>query len=654
LYLWETIFFFFHMIIVAVITGLIFGFIAVALIGMCTEDKKPLDSMMQVAITLCCAYLAFFISESEFSSSGVVATVVAGLVIAHNAWPLFICRDTIRTVWEAIEFIGNTVIFFLAGLIFVGLLLERKSEFGWLDMLWLIVLYFAIFLIRAVMVLVLWIPLNMVGSQLCWQEGVVMAWSGVRGAVSVALAMIVDIEYGIDHKIGSQVMFHVCGIAFLTLIINSGTTPHLLRTLGLIKTDMMMSRIGHNLKARVVRLVGSAFERQLDNATDARFFGANAAVVQAMVPALNENLPVETVEDEKPIEPRMHAGTSSEFRLALLYRETFLRVVQCRYWDGMKDGILARDLNTCSVLLHSTEEALDNTSRSLHDWEITARSINRDESSIWGRFISKSPEHRLTLKIYIALCYIEAHTFAQAELLSNMGNGSAMDLQVQKQVINESNLQKQKAYDLIYSLPSQSVEMAKSDMLARKLLRQHMSEIERMLHLGLLTRVEADHLSKPCLLALRKISTSPQDVWVARRLNMSGQGLAREYSMGHSNASSATSIHGGIPPSYRLASIGAPGVGTATFGNQTSFADKQAVDDKLGLYHVTHDGLPVNKAEDRGSTEVAVLSAGTHVSVLQFGGYDDGSKRARIDAPAGWISIRTVDGKRFVEKVPQV
>merc|ERR1719217_898063 len=119
--------------------------------------------MIQVVVTMCCGYMAFFLSENEFSSSGVIATVSAGLAVAHSAWPLFVSRETVHTVWEAIEFIGNTVIFSLAGLIFTGNVLDNHSELTKYDLMWMLIMYVAMFAIRAIMMTLLWIPINMAG-----------------------------------------------------------------------------------------------------------------------------------------------------------------------------------------------------------------------------------------------------------------------------------------------------------------------------------------------------------------------------------------------------------------------------------------------------------------------------------------------------------
>merc|ERR1740123_712558 len=97
--------------------------------------------MIQVVVTIVCGYLAFFIAETEFSSSGVLATVAAGYVVGFFSWPRFANRETMHTVWEMIEFVGNTLIFFLAGIIFGHCVLSRMRFIGRQDVGWLLFLY---------------------------------------------------------------------------------------------------------------------------------------------------------------------------------------------------------------------------------------------------------------------------------------------------------------------------------------------------------------------------------------------------------------------------------------------------------------------------------------------------------------------------------
>jgi NhaP-type Na+/H+ or K+/H+ antiporter len=530
LHLWEAVFFFLQMTVVAAFVGFIVGLLCISVISYCSGTQYHTNTMIQVVMTICCGYLAFFISESEFESSGVLATVSAGLVLAHSAWPLFVSRETVEVVWEAIEFIGNTIIFFLAGLIFMGMVLHSKSVLGLDDLFWLFILYFAVIGIRAVMITVLWIPLNLVGSPIYWQEGAVMVWSGLRGAVSVAMGMIVSIEPDIDHVISSRVMFHVGGIAALTLIVNSMTTPYLLRSLGLIKSDALMNRIGFKLSSRITERMKETFEDKLHNPNDARYYGANPTMVWSMVPMLGDGHAPGTAESLRT--SQRSAQPNLEWKLVQVYREVFLRVVQSRYWQGVEDEIVPRHLLVYRSLVHSTEEALDNTWETLSDWDILASILHIYKRTVLQRLLGSlasmwpfkfipvfnraAPDFQQQLKIYVALSFIEAHTFAQVEVPRNIGTDDAVDIRVQKQVLHESNLQKQKAIDLIESMPMWLVERCKSEMLARKLLRQRLGMVEHMKTGGFLTKAEATHIEEPCHHALADISKFDQNTWQDR------------------------------------------------------------------------------------------------------------------------------------------
>merc|ERR1719230_1553977 len=104
--------------------------------------------MIQVIVTVACGYLAFFLAEEQLLASGVLATVASGFVVAYYAWPRFVSRETVHIVWEAIEFVGNTVIFFLAGVIFMNTVLERWSLISGADVLFLLILYVGLTTIR--------------------------------------------------------------------------------------------------------------------------------------------------------------------------------------------------------------------------------------------------------------------------------------------------------------------------------------------------------------------------------------------------------------------------------------------------------------------------------------------------------------------------
>jgi NhaP-type Na+/H+ or K+/H+ antiporter len=596
----ATAYFFFHMIVPAILIGFSIGFASIALISFCSEVVGELDGMIQVVVTMSCGYLAFFISENEFSSSGVIATVVAGLAVAHSAWPLFVSRETVHIVWEAVEFVGNTVIFFLAGLIFMGTVLER--HFGLQDLSWLFAVYVGMFVIRMIMLALLWLPLNQAArlagaEQISWQEGIVMVWCGLRGAVSLAMGMIVDIEPGVKNSIGSQVMFHVGGVAALTLLINAVTTKPLLQLLGLVKDEALMNRVSAKLSVLITDNVKTTFQKEITSNRDVRFSGANVKIVEEMVPMLTEEAPVDddldeggTTEDLLQVLRDEHNRLQhfNMFREKMdiqdqhvqAFREVFLRVVQNRYWNGIEDGVIPKQLMVSRVLLHSTEEALNNTWENLKDWDIIKKSLRDPQikprsyekfmsrlAELWpfkfiAQFRKASLDFQTMMSVFVALSYIEAHTFAQEELIDRMpkrlGRSDKLDVIVQNRVVKESVDQRQEAQKFVGLLPSDFVELGKSEMLARRLLHQQVTEVQQKKEMGFLSSKEADHLCEPCHEALRNIAHKPMRSWSE---NLPHTDLNDEATLTR-GASQVPIVDAGLPdhpPGYGISDTNDPG-----------------------------------------------------------------------------------------------
>merc|ERR1719389_27206 len=145
--------------------------------------------------------------------------------------------------------------------------------------MWLCALYVILGVIRAFMIAVCWIPMNLLGTPLSWKEGVVMVWSGLRGAVGLAMAIIVDLEPEIDRQTGSHVMFYVGGIAALTTLVNATTSAPLLRALGLTKPDRMKVRMLKQFERQLTQKVRTQFSTLVESPSDVRFQGANVELV---------------------------------------------------------------------------------------------------------------------------------------------------------------------------------------------------------------------------------------------------------------------------------------------------------------------------------------------------------------------------------------
>jgi len=67
----------------AFLLGMVIGYIFFTWIKKASSKLEDHSSMIQVSLTLCCAYWSFIIAEGVFHISGVLSTVAAALVLAH-------------------------------------------------------------------------------------------------------------------------------------------------------------------------------------------------------------------------------------------------------------------------------------------------------------------------------------------------------------------------------------------------------------------------------------------------------------------------------------------------------------------------------------------------------------------------------------------
>ena len=84
---------------------------------------------------------------------------------------------------------------------------------------------------RGLIILLFFPILKRMGYGLTWKEGLIMMFGGLRGAMGLALAMLVALESGINPVVKSLVSIHTSGIVIMTLMINGMTTGFLYKKL---------------------------------------------------------------------------------------------------------------------------------------------------------------------------------------------------------------------------------------------------------------------------------------------------------------------------------------------------------------------------------------------------------------------------------------
>jgi Na+/H+ antiporter len=203
------------------------------------------DPMLELSISLTTPFATYFLCEA-LQLSGVLGVVGAGLY--RSRWSHLhsgaISRLNIRTVWSAIAFVVNSLVFMLIGirLPHIGTSLITQQALSWPRVLGLI----GILSLVAIAVRFLWIFTATYGVR--WlvpsirrrdpaspRISTLVSWCGMRGVVSLAaaLALPVVLPSGARFPDRDLVILLTFGIVFVTLVGQGLTLPSLIRALRL-------------------------------------------------------------------------------------------------------------------------------------------------------------------------------------------------------------------------------------------------------------------------------------------------------------------------------------------------------------------------------------------------------------------------------------
>ena len=149
------------------------------------------DAAIEITLTTIAAYGAFVLAE-QFHMSGVIATVTAGVVCGHSGRHHAMTAGTraaVDSFWEWLSFALNSAVFLLLGAELSGSVLVQE---------WRLVLIgaLAVLAARAVVVGSVGLLLRGTRERISSAWGAVLVWGGLRGALSLVLALALPEDAG--------------------------------------------------------------------------------------------------------------------------------------------------------------------------------------------------------------------------------------------------------------------------------------------------------------------------------------------------------------------------------------------------------------------------------------------------------------------------
>lgn len=187
----------------------------------------------EITLTLTLAYLSFFISEHYLGVSGVVATVIAGLVIGSAGRTRMspTTFEYLSSAWAQFGFWANSLIFLFAAMLIPRLM----ATADWRMLVLVLIVFVATLVARAIVVFGLLPLLGMtpLGTAVSRPYKTVMLWGGLRGAVSLALALAVTEHASVSEQTRQFIAVVTTGFVLMTLFVNGISLRPLIRMLGL-------------------------------------------------------------------------------------------------------------------------------------------------------------------------------------------------------------------------------------------------------------------------------------------------------------------------------------------------------------------------------------------------------------------------------------
>ncbi len=201
------------------------------------------DPLTDTAISLVTPFTAYVAAET-IHGSGVIAVVVAGLLLGHRSPVLQSASSRIseRMNWRTIAFVLENVVFLLIGLQAARLVDDvGRSEVG----LGRVVLVCGATLLAVVTLRIVWVfaaryaivrpgP-DGVRVRPTWQNTLLVGWAGMRGVVTLAAAFVIPAD--VEHR---EVLLVVAfTVVAGTLLLQGLTLPWLARRLRVRSPDPM-------------------------------------------------------------------------------------------------------------------------------------------------------------------------------------------------------------------------------------------------------------------------------------------------------------------------------------------------------------------------------------------------------------------------------
>lgn len=205
-------------------------------------QKRLNDAPIEITISLLTPYVAYLGAE-RLGVSGVLAVVSAGLFLGWRSPEITTSTTRLQAgpFWNMLEFLLNGFVFILIGLHLPEVIQSLAGRSAVVVIRQAVLISLAVILIRILWVFPATYLPRLIFRSLCandpyprWQHVTIVAWTGMRGVVSLAaaLALPMTTQRGAPFPERHFILFLTFTVILATLVLQGLTLPWLIRWLG--------------------------------------------------------------------------------------------------------------------------------------------------------------------------------------------------------------------------------------------------------------------------------------------------------------------------------------------------------------------------------------------------------------------------------------
>jgi CPA1 family monovalent cation:H+ antiporter len=292
--------------------------------------------LVEQSLTLVSAYGTYLIAE-ELGGSGVIAVVTTGLILGNFGSRIGMnprTRLVVSEFWEFLAFFVNSIVFLLIGdQVRFSNLIDYAEPIG--------IAIATIILTRAISIYGLgWFTNQVAQSDISWQGQTVLWWGGLRGSVSVALALSVPAAL-VDRE---EVIAIVFGVMLFTLLVQGLTTNPLLESLNLLGDQPLRQQYMQSIARRVAlnRVLDRIHELMQRQEIDAEFGRYQLALVEGQLEDLKADL--ETLQTSHP-DLQLFAAEQVREELLAIESDTYAEFIRAGQFKDELEPLLPNVLS---------------------------------------------------------------------------------------------------------------------------------------------------------------------------------------------------------------------------------------------------------------------------------------------------------------------